>query len=208
MVSFLHKFGILFVLFLLLFVYPDGINDTGYSYRYTRHDSGFMSSQSKGYGVICPGQFGAYYESRDWDREIFVRSFNLNQDTLRRLNDPYTFVSDMRKRATSVSLTRKGNRSILILKWKRGDEYTTTYYRLVAVYVNDELREVSYDTSTSLNYDPRNSTVLVDYIDVHIKYRIQKTRCWIKAISWWKSALRDYLRSMAGQVERHGNEPW
>ncbi|ACS34298.1 Hypothetical protein TGAM_1796 [Thermococcus gammatolerans EJ3] len=210
MMGFLRKFGILFIVFsfLLLLIYPDGIDDTGYSYKYTKYDTGFMSFHSKGYGVICPGQFGAYYESRDWGEDVFVRSFELTPDILRRLNDPYTFVNDMRKHATTVNLTRNGNRSTLILEWEDRGEFVNTYYRVVAVYVNDELREVSYETSHSLNYDPRNSSVCVDYIDVHIKYRVQKTRCWIKGIIWWKSALKNYLRSMAGEVEKHGNEPW
>lgn len=183
----------------------------GYTYRYTLRSAGFMSFSKMGYGVACPGIFRAYYEvDYEWNVK-FVSSYFPSKEDSTKFNDPHVIIEEFEKKASSKRLTHKGEHSILVLSKDEEGWPLNTHYRLKALYEGDALRWVSFNTTHSLNYDPRNSSVLVDYVDTYETYELEGTRCWQVLIGWLKPLLKWYLRSQLGEIpypKPWEGEPW
>jgi hypothetical protein len=200
---------IVFLSLLILMIFS--ISREGYVYRYEREDSGFMSYSQMGEGIVCPGIFGAYYQiDYDWNEE-FLRFYQPSKEELKKLNDPHIIAEELRENLKSETL-ELGNRTVIVeLAWDENGTYLITHHRIRTVYKEGILVEVTKSITHRLNYNPNNSTVIVDYVDTHITYTIEKTRCWVLLISWSKSQLRKYLKEKLGKIpypRPYDSEPW
>ncbi|AEK72680.1 hypothetical protein GQS_03895 [Thermococcus sp. 4557] len=201
--------GVVLLLLSILLLVPMSLE--GYTYRYELESRGFMSFSKMGYGVACPGVFRAYYQVDDEWRVRFVSSYFPEENDSKRFNDPHALIDEFEKKALSRRLVSKDEYSILVLSKDAKGWPLNTHLRLKAVYEGDTLRWVSFNTTHSLNYDPRNSSVLVDYVDTYETYEIEETHCWQVLIGWLKPLLKRYLRDQLGEIpypKPWEREPW
>ncbi|WP_297457895.1 hypothetical protein [Thermococcus sp.] len=183
----------------------------GYTYRYELKSRGFMSFSKMGYGVACPGVFRAYYEvDDDWDVE-FVSSYFPSREGAKRFNDPHVIIDEFEKTARSKRIISKDGYLILVLSKDAKGRPLNTHHRLKAVYKDNVLKWVSFNTTHSLNYDPRNSSVLVDYVNTYASYELDETHCWQVLMGWLRPLLERYLRHRLGEIpypKPWEGEPW
>ena len=198
--------------FLLLSLLLLALNSLGgYAYRYELKSTGFMSFSRRGYGVACPGLFRAYYEVDDEWNVKFISSYFPSKENLTDFNDPYMVIDNFEKKSQSKQFISKGKYLIMMLSRDDTGSLLSVHRRLKAVYEGDRLRLVSFNITHSLNYDSRNSSVLVDYVNTYETYKVKKTSCWQVLIGWLKPLLKLYFRIQLGKIPypnpREG-EPW
>ncbi|NJE30730.1 hypothetical protein E3E38_06695 [Thermococcus sp. 18S1] len=190
------------VLFLISIPFLVSMSFEGYTYRYGLQYVGFPSYYVRGSGIACPGIFRAYYQLEEGDGVKFFSTYFPPENDSERFNDPNVVILEFSKNAQSKEFTKAGDFSILFLSRDESDEFLDTHYRLKAIYKGETLRWISFNITHSINYDPDNSSVCVDYANSYRVYEIEATRCWQVLIGWLKPILRWYLRAHLGDVPK------